>query len=720
MVRRAAAAFSSTTVLSTRKMRAVSARIYPVIALFCLLAFAAGAQRVPARHPSVKVLSRVQRDKILLRWAPDAAMAWRKCNKWGYTLERYTIARGGKLLPTPEKKVLLTGLKPSPLADWQALATADDNAAVIAQALYGESFKVGSGENKVARVVAVSEEQEQRFGFALYAADHNFEAAQKAALGYQDRDVRKGEKYLYRVYSLVPRAELPIDTGGVFTGLDNYEELPKPQELVGIYGNKSVMLSWNYELLRQQYNSYLVERSEDGVNYKTLSSLPVTNLNDKDGRKAASMYYADTLAVNGKQYSYRIRGINPFGETGPPSETVSGSGVELLAYVPFITHSDLQGDKKVLLQWEFDKAGEPLLQEFSVAVSDKADGFYKTVMAGILPSNRNATYVPPTPLAGSNYFTITAQPKSGKGRTSFPVLVQAIDSIPPAPPTGLEAIVYTTGLVRISWRVNKESDMLGYRLFRASQKDEEYSAVNSQILTGTEYIDTVQIQSLNKKVYYKLKATDQRFNNSDFSVPVVALKPDQLPPAAPIFTGYEVEEKGIRIKWEPSPSTDVVNHILYRSDTPDLKGAIELKSWKAGDTATTYFDENATAGRTYTYTITAVDGMDLKTSAPQPLTVSADRMANLIRPAVRGLNVYKDEKSGYMDVFWQYAEKGVIEYLVYRAEGTLPPTLWKTLQPGTYNVRDESVRSGKEYKYSVVARFEDGGQSKFSTVKTNF
>ncbi|WOC53132.1 hypothetical protein BPO_p0049 (plasmid) [Bergeyella porcorum] len=44
-----------------------------------------------------------------------------------------------------------------------------------------------------------SQELDQRFAFALMAADLDFKVAELAGWGYVDRDVKPGEKYLYSI-----------------------------------------------------------------------------------------------------------------------------------------------------------------------------------------------------------------------------------------------------------------------------------------------------------------------------------------------------------------------------------------------------------------------------------------------------------------------------------------------------------------------------------------
>ncbi|MCX2682217.1 hypothetical protein OOZ15_19925, partial [Galbibacter sp. EGI 63066] len=171
------------------------------------------------------VMSRPQKQgRILLRWAVTTPMAWRKANRYGYQLKRYTVTRDGQTLSAPEEKDLGV-LLPRPLESWADLIERDDNAAVVAQALYGEQFEV-EGQDELSAIVNLSEEQQQRFSWALYAADQSFQAALMAGWGYEDTQVKENEKYLYKVTPLVPGDILRVEEGGVFTGLSDYGPLP--------------------------------------------------------------------------------------------------------------------------------------------------------------------------------------------------------------------------------------------------------------------------------------------------------------------------------------------------------------------------------------------------------------------------------------------------------------------------------------------------------------
>jgi hypothetical protein len=305
----------------------------------------AQAKKSKTSPPAVMVKARAQSNRVLLRWAVNEPAAWKLANKYGYIVERYTILKNGKINAAKDKKSpSVTPLKPKPQQAWTEIIQRNDDAAIIAQGLFGESFEVSGGDSKLAKIVNQSDELNQRFTFSLLAADRNFEAAQMAGWGLIDSTVQQGEKYLYRIYTAVPKEKLKIDTAGVYIGTADYEVLPQPKDLYGVYGDRSVMLSWNYKLLKDVYTTYYIERSIDGVNFSKLSNLPVANLNEKDEYTPSRIFYTDTLQNNDTKYFYRVKGLTAFGETGPPSATVSGEGKQVLAFVPNIKNADILND----------------------------------------------------------------------------------------------------------------------------------------------------------------------------------------------------------------------------------------------------------------------------------------------------------------------------------------------------------------------------------------
>ena len=86
-------------------------------------------------------------------------------------------------------------------AEWRPLMERNNYAAIGAQAIFGNSFDPETGtEGEVVSLINRANEQENRFGFGLFAADHSFEAATAMGLAFVDRNVSPNETYLYRVF----------------------------------------------------------------------------------------------------------------------------------------------------------------------------------------------------------------------------------------------------------------------------------------------------------------------------------------------------------------------------------------------------------------------------------------------------------------------------------------------------------------------------------------
>ncbi|CAN1563766.1 Fibronectin type III [Flavobacteriaceae bacterium] len=668
---------------------------------------------IPEKESTIQVIVRVQKDKILLRWAPSDNIAWKKLNKYGYQLERYTVTRDNKTLANPEKTVLINILKPEPIENWEKVIEDNDNGAIIAQALYGESFEV-EGANKLQTIVNLSEENEQRFTYALFAADKDFEMAKKAGLGFEDKTALKNEKYTYRVSSNVPIEELEIQYGGVFVGLKEYEDLPKPMDFSAHFTDKSAMLSWNFKILAHAYGSYYVERSQDKIHFERITNKPYTSMN-QENENNNRIFYVDSIA-NNQQYNYRIQGISSFGELGPYSEIVSGSGKSILKYVPHLTIKNFKDDKTVTLTFEFDPAGDSEITGFELNRSDSDyDNKYTTVVKNIPPKSRTVTY---NKLASTNYFTITAIGKQGSNRTSFPMLVQPVDSIPPAKPLNLKGVIDSLGIVKLTWDPNKEKDLMGYRIYKASNPNEEYSQMTVSPNETNKYQDSVIIKSLNSKVYYKIIAVDTHFNMSPFSEVLIVKKPDVIPPTSPIFTNYEIKDGMVSLEWINSQSEDVVSHQLYRKEN-------EQKDWQlildTKDKPERYQDKSITEGGTYRYAIYAKDESNLVSNPSPEIAVLVP--ASSVMPAIKSFyaqaNTTTNTTTNSIDLSWEYKATGVESFEIYKATAEEPMQLMQMVTAQTKKISDPSITINTTYKYAIRALFSDGRVSKmtFFTLK---
>ncbi|WKB81255.1 hypothetical protein QYR09_16075 [Cellulophaga lytica] len=665
--------------------------------------------------PTIQAIARAQQGKILVRWAPTDAIVWQRANTYGYTLERFTVYRDGKRLESPEQKTIVAGtLKPAPVASWEEISMTNDNAAILAQAIHGEDFEVGTDEGELMAIVNKVQQLEQRYSFALFAADMNFEAAKLAGLGFEDTDIKSNEGYLYRVKSAIP-AELAtnVKEGLIYIEASNTEALPAPIDLVGVFKDKEVLLTWEYELFKSIYATYYVERSEDGTNYKRLDDLPLVNLNNTENSPTKRMYYVDTLALNNKKYYYRVLGVSPFGEQGEPSKSIVGQGQKALTATPFITNHKLIGDTNADIFWEFPKEKELEVAEFQIRAATKDNGDYETIKKGITPQTRSTNVT--TPYA-TNYIKVIAIGKDSTETASFSALVQFVDSIPPSKPVGLIGVMDSLGITTITWELNTEKDMLGYRVFRGNIKNEEYAQITVDPVTTNKFTDTVQVKSLNDRVYYTVVAVDNRYNNSDYSDVLEIKKPDVVPPSSPIFKEYKVHKDGVSLSWIKSVSTDVDKHQLFR------KNKSTVSDWElifeTNDTITNFNDNKVVAATKYTYKIQAIDDSGL-ISADSP-TLTIETASNTEDKVLKGLNATVDREQNNITLYWRKLPSEIKELVIFKSKKEGKPSTWKQLPATLTKIIDNNISPNNIYIYQIRPVFANGSFGTLETIEVNY
>lgn len=669
---------------------------------------------VPIRSKILSV-AKATKKEILIRWAPGDEGAWSLGNKYGYALERFTITRDGKVLDTLKRSLSKIVFKPKPLANWDTIANKDDYAAIMAQAIYGDDFDVTMSDTQgVARMVNRTQQLAQRFNMCMYSADHSFEAAAFAGLAFRDRQVKANEKYFYRIYSLIPGNKRITDTALLFIGLADYAPLPKPSMIIPEFGDKTAMLKWDFDGFKEYYTSYIIERSADGgKTFQSISDKPVTDLNDTDPKLAnGSMMYIDGLPSNDTVYQYRIAGLTLFGETGPYSDIAQGKGRTELPLSPHITGVSLSDQGKFQLAWEFEDSLNNAVKEFQINQAPGIQGPYTVQQTGIA-AGRRTTEV--DNLYGSNYITITVVPKEGETRTSQPYLLQPEDSTAPAMPTGFTATIDSNGVVVLKWDANTEKDLAGYKLLKANVKGHEFTPVMDTLWKTNEYRDTVNLKNLNHKVYYTLRAVDTRYNQSEFTRTVEVVKPDIIPPTAPVLAAYDITENGIRLQWVNSSDADVAVHRLYRRLMADTVTTWTLLQEFEQLSATEWVDKDCEEGRLYSYTMVAMDSSKLESEPAKPVTIKAP--VKRVKDVVKNMEVEVDRKGRTVTVTWEKLKtvKNIRRFELYRGAAKQPISLYKQIATASSSFVDTDLRVNTRYKYAIRAVYTNGQYSDFIT-----
>ena len=501
-----------------------------IIALFvfllCVLtSFSSQARLWGQSTAKLHLTAEPQPSQIRLRWAVDCPVAWQIANRYGYTLERIEILENSVVTDFPRRQILNSEpIKPADSMVWMEKFDQHQSYAILSQAFFGESFETSfQSGHPMFQAINQTQQNEQRFSIALLAADQNFDAACLAGLGWVDSVVDPRKTYLYRLYINAPDGLILSDTAKILISPSEQKRFPKITNIFSETGDRSVFLSWDIKHFRGVYTNYIVEKSTNQKQFTKLTDAPINICSNGE-----TAVFIDTLEVNGKPYYYRIRGVNIFGTVGPVSDVVKVVGISNFTDYPENLTISEKG-KSLVLEWSFDDEVAKELSHFLVLHQSSLCA--ESMVFSRISARQRSADLRLSNLSPSNYFTVVSVYKNGQQRSSYPCFYQAIDSFPPLPPKGLLGVADSLGIVKLQWQKNTESDLDGYRVFRANQAHQEVVQISETVLTDTFFFDTISTNT-GKSVFYQVIAIDKRGNKSDFSATAEVKRVQQFPPQA--------------------------------------------------------------------------------------------------------------------------------------------------------------------------------------------
>lgn len=641
--------------------------------------------------PSLKMRAEVGQDTVIaLRWAPTNAKAWKLLNTAGVRLERVLVYADGAVLDDPTTTVLAECLRPDTTAHFKAVAQQYSYGAIIAQAVFGEHFDISSGQSGgISSMIAQSEQDEQRFVLSLYAADLCFPAAQAAGWGFVDSTVVYGNKYLYRVVPLVPIEQYAIEQGAVFVEPARKTRLVRPMDFRASFIDSTALLSWNYRALDFLYNSYMPERSIDGLRFHPISTLPVTKMGE--GSKSGNVIYVDPIS-NYQQYYYRLRGVTSFGNYGPYSDTIRGTALPELKTPPVIVRAVPNETGGADLAWEFDSANEVLVTDFTLERSDDNKNFGD--FATKIDKSRRSLSI--KSIKASNYFVLSANTITGTRKRSFSVFVQPADTIPPAVPRGLRAVADTSGAVHLLWEPNTDADIYGYRLYRGQTGGEELVVLNDIAIRETSYVDSVSMKNLNTKIYYALTALDERYNQSEQCAVVAVVKPELIPPTAPFITEIKVENGKNVLSWVSGSEENLAGYDVHRDSV--------LIAKIAPPTTLKYEDQVIENGKPYNYVVYSRSVGGLRSEGSVVYSVVGLNKGTPKRSGVE-FSVLPDKELAR--VKWSVKNSDIFSVQLYKKMDDAPYSLFQDGLDDSGAIEDKNVFPTKAYEYMLVVKFNN-------------
>lgn len=659
---------------------------------------------------SIKIISKVSTDSIILRWAPNHPGAWEQGLSFGYILERAEIPSDSSLEIRVEK-LNNTIILPLKKEDWKSVFKPENKmAALAASQIYfpkEQQFNLDP--------TALQAKQNQllnRHGFTLFAADRDVQVATASGLAFIDKSFKKGANYLYRIYFAKPLEGIYTDTALIFINTSELDKIPLTRTPAVTAGDQRIELRWDAGI-KSGFSGFYIERSEAGKNeFKKLNDEPMVSFRNEN--KDQNMgYYIDSIP-NYKPFEYRLIGLTAFGELSQPSEPIRAMATDQTPPLSAVITAVKNEDKsKLRINWMFPQKSADF-DHITIARSLNNDGPFQNISQSLNKDITTYLDEKPEPHQG-NFYVVLCYDTAGNISKSLPFYGIVQDDTPPEIPLNLSGYIDTTSVVHLNWNLGKEPDLQGYRVYYSNSPDHEFSNITPQILKDTIFLDTIQKRTLSKHIYYRIAAVDNNYNHSKLSPWIKVKRLDVIAPVAPIFSAIEVLDTAVVLKWINSSSDDVQSQYLYRKMQGESEWTL-LNKYENHPFPTVFLDRNFEKKIFYEYKLQALDSSGLK-SEFSPIG-SVRTYDNGLRKGVTEFTLLFDKEKGKNVLNWKYEEKGEYQFWIYRSVKNQPITKYKVVK-GDSRMFEEEVQNGgnNQYQYAVKVVYKNGGESPLSPIQ---
>jgi hypothetical protein len=600
-----------------------------------LLIFAFGAI-TGARSQSATSLSvsaRSYSDRIVLRYLPSTPILFNQGNKLGYRIERADFIKG-----TPIEKLAFKPIKVALYKRWsntqwektmlEQRKTDTLEAKLIGLAMaYSDPSADANGDILKDGLKSLKEEKrntDMKYGYALIAANRSRLAAEGLGLLANDFDVKVGQTYVYRIYINQPGSAPMADAAYITTTCTDFnEKYLRNDKLVKITAlDEAVSFSFPET---DEYYAFNVARSDDGgITYRRISGTATLNVRPTGFVGSLDFAYGDSALTNYKKYYYRIMVTTYFADELLLAQFSAMPKDKTPPPTPFLKTATHLKPNQVELKWEMNLKGATDLKGFMISRGDKEDGKF-TVISKTMLSSASNSYIDETfDREGANYYIVEAIDTAGNSSRSFPAYVTLIDSIPPGSPVISSAKIDSLGKITIKIKPNTEKDFMGYQLQKANAREHDFSVVvetfkDSLGRSTFTLKDSTTLQTLTKKIYYKVIAFDTHFNQSRPSVIIELKKRDTIPPVSPLIKDFMISDTAVVIVFANSSSEDAGRNYLLRKEMGKLK--FDTVFVNENPAVSKFIDTKIVGGKQYEYAMIARDEGGLRSKISNSIQI---------------------------------------------------------------------------------------------------
>lgn len=656
----------------------------------------------------VRILARAYSDSVVLRMAPIDYTTFVKATKKGIQIKRSSGNNNFEVIttvfPVAQDKLDANALK------------ADSFALMAAGILYGKNTST-----KGMSLGDINRANNELYGMSLMLAEFSTNAANVLGFRFVDKNVEKGTEYYYSA-NVIGEEEF----GSAVKIKNEFIEEREPYQFQVEPGDGLLKLVWSKDYNRRQFSYYWIERSNDNKNFYPILERPLVMFETEVSEKAPVFDYVDSFnVVNDQMYYYRFYGGTSFAEyskpalaSGIPEDKTPPNPPELLD----VSYAD--STKTFTINWDFNP--EELSEDldyYQIMTSRHEDGPFVSLSPKLgledvgylheLSGNWDEKN------EGIHYFRIDCYDYKGNSSSTNHGMAIVPDFTSPLTPENFQGFIDSFGIVRLKWNKSKSQDVSGYWLYWTNDPSAEFSLVEQEMITDTNYIYYIPEKSLSNYIYYTLRAEDYNYNRSQ-AHPILKVKRlDKIAPVTPTISKINNDSCRIKLIVNLSPSDDIFENEVFRSSFSQKDtGWVKIGTFGMN---TEFIDTSAQFGVTYQYKIRAVDTVGNK-SLFSPVK-SANRSIDKSLAIISDLTIKQINKTKNSELTWNFKlpsgfPNNQYTFLIFRSGGMEGVKYYQSVTSAELVFTDKGLNPGVVYNYAIQMQSEDGWKGPLSEVKS--
>src|SRR5690606_31332222 len=306
--------------------------------------------------------------------------------------------------------------------------------------------------------------------FAVLSANASTGAAEGLCLRYVDKDVKPGEKFVYKISPAFNSPVYIIEPGLIEAKAEPYNPDFAKQILTSAENEGSIGINWKSNNNLMFYN--VVRSDDEGKTFHKLTKTPLLTFKSNIVNDSTEGYL-DTLIINYKPYVYRVYGSTTFADEVLVGEIKAMCRDRTPPEQPFVPQPDHISDNEIKIKWMMNSNPAKDLKGFYVGHDTSVYGEFKYITNLLPPDSRE--YIDTNFIrGGNNFYLVEAIDTAGNISQSYPVFTALNDSIPPAKPVWVSGVMDSTGVVALVINPNTEKDLMGYRILRSNSPEHEF------------------------------------------------------------------------------------------------------------------------------------------------------------------------------------------------------------------------------------------------------